>query len=84
MRLFAVYGNQHRDPQLVKVKRMSDCEIFCPKCNLFIIHPPPKVQGSLLKRGWEDHIKPEAMGDGKETVFSVHNRDVTHMNSVWF
>lgn len=63
---------------------MSYCGIFRPKCNVFIIHPPPKVQGSLLKRGWEDRIKPEAVGDGKETVSSVHNRDVTHMNSVGF
>lgn len=49
MLLFAAYGDQHRDPQLVKIQRVRDCGIFSPKCNIFVIPHPPKVQGSLMK-----------------------------------
>lgn len=42
--LLSVDGGCHRDPQLVWMRRISDCRTFVPKWDICIIALPPKDQ----------------------------------------
>lgn len=63
---------------LAKVQRTKDCRVFIPRGNMYSTTPPPKVQGPLWVRGWEE-------GKGKRRwvddycVFWKEQR--AHMNS---
>lgn len=43
----------YRDPQLVKIKRINDHEVFSPNGHIYNVAHIPKAQGTAWKREWK-------------------------------
>lgn len=41
---FAIDGGYFKDPQLIKLKRMSNFEVLSPKWYIYNIKPPPRLR----------------------------------------